>query len=296
MDDKKPIVEVKKPTTYQKQLEILRSRGCKVDDEQKAIQFLRRTSYYRYSGYLVAYRQADGNYLDGLTFDRVASICVFDQELRALIMKVVSEIEISIKSAVAYHHGHTYGSLGYTNSDNFNAKHDHDRFIEKFESAVQNNANSLIVRHHKRRYEGQFPIWVATELFTMSMISIFYADLKTDDKKAIAADYSTDYVHLESWLHSASVLRNICAHHSRLYNIKFHQNPKLPRRYAKIEGMGVYSLYKQICVLKLLHANQQDEWSNAFILPLAALLEMYSEYTTLDSMGFPNNWEDILTW
>ena len=296
MENKKPIMEVKKPTTYQEQLEILRSRGCKIDDEQRAIQFLRRTGYYRFSGYLVAFKQTDGNYLEGLTFDRVASICVFDQELRALITKVVSEIEISIKSTVAYHHGHTYGSLGYSNPDSFNEKHDHYRFIEKFEAAVQNNSNSLIVRHHKKHYNGQFPIWAATELFTMSMISIFYADLKTDDKKAIAVDYATDYVHFESWLHSVSVLRNICAHHSRLYNIKFHQNPKLPRRYVKIEGMGAYSLFKQVNVLMLLYANRQEEWNNAFMLPLVALLKKYGDAVELGSMGFPVNWEVALTW
>lgn len=289
-------MEVKKPTTYQEQLEILRSRGCKVDDEQKAIQFLRRTNYYRLSGYLIAFRQADGNYVEKLTFEKVASICAFDQELRALITKAISEIEISIKSAVAYHHGHTYGSLGYLNSDNFNENHDHERFIEKFESAVQNNSRALIVSHHKRHYQGKFPIWAATELFTMSMISIFYADLKTGDKKAIAVDYATDYVHFESWLHSVSVLRNICAHHSRLYNIKFHQNPKLPRHYAKIDGVGTYSLFKQICVLKLLHANWQDEWNNAFVLPLAALLEKYGDAVLLDYMGFPANWENALSW
>jgi abortive infection bacteriophage resistance protein len=296
MENKKPIMEVKKPTTYQEQLEILRNRGCRIDDEQRAIQFLKRTSYYRFSGYLVAFRQSYGNYFEGLIFDRVASIYVFDQELRVLITKAVSEMEISIKSTVAYHHGHTYGSLGYTNPDTFIEKHDHDRFTEKFETAVQNNSNSLIVRHHKRRYNGQFPIWAATELFTMSMISIFYADLKTKDKKAIAADYATDYVHLESWLHSVSVLRNICAHHSRLYNIKFHQNPKLPRRYTKIENVGAYSLFKQISVLKLLHANRKEDWNNAFVLPIAALLEKYGDAVELGSMGFPVNWEDVLMW
>jgi abortive infection bacteriophage resistance protein len=237
-------VETKKPTTYQEQIELLRSRGCIVANSETAIQFLKQFNYYRFSGYLTAFMQTDGKFAKGFTFEKAASVCAFDHELRAHIMKAVSGIEITVKSIVGYHHAHGYGALGYMNPGNFNEEHDHECFMEKFNSAVHNNTNSLIVKHHTQKYDSKFPIWVATELFTMSMISIFYADLKTTDKKAIAAEYSTDYAHLKSWLHSASVLRNICAHHSRLYNIRFHQNPKLPRQYRKHIGSGIYSLFR----------------------------------------------------
>jgi len=289
-------MENKSPTTYQEQIEILRKRGCEIINESSAIAFLKRVNYYRFTGYLVAYKQPDGMYNDDLTFERVASICVFDHEIRALILKAVGGIEILVKSIIAYHHGHEYGALGYINADNFNEKHDHERFIEKFNGVIQNNINSLFVRHHIKQYGGKFPIWTATELFTMSMTSIFYADLKTTDKKVIATEFNTDYPHLESWLHSASVLRNICAHHNRLYNIRFHQNPKLPRTYINHIGVGVYSLFKQLCVLKLLHSNLRDEWNNAFILPLSALIEKYTNDINVETMGFPNTWEIILRW
>ena len=289
-------MEIKKSTTHSEQLEILRERGCDIDDDAAAISFLRRVSYYRFSGYLAAYKNDDGTFADGLSFDQVAAIYDFDADLRGLIMKAVSEVEVTAKSVVAYYHAHRYGALGYLDASNFGGRHNHERFTEHFESAIRNNKNTLFVRHHIKTYAGKFPIWVATELFTMGMTSLFFADLNKDDKKAIANEYNTDYTYLESWLHSSSVLRNICAHQGRLYNIRFHQNPKLPREYAKYADMNIRSLFKQLYMLKMLFSNRHSQWNNAFVAPLSALVAKYENSPIMDAMGFPETWEEGLIW
>jgi abortive infection bacteriophage resistance protein len=290
------LMDVKNPMTYEKQISILKAHGCAVHDDSAAIEMLKRVGYYRLSGYLIAYKKNDGMYKDGVSFERVAAIYAFDQDLRGIISKAVSEIEITAKSVISYHHGHRYGSLGYLDASNFNERHDHQKFAEQFEAAVRNNKNALFVRHHIKTYNGKFPIWVAAELFTMGMISLFFADLKTDDKKVVAKDFCTDYAHLESWLHSASVLRNICAHHGRLYNILFHQNPKLPREYKKYANMGVCSLFKQLYMLKLLYSNRRSYWNSSFVALMSALVEKYGHRLDMNAMGFPVNWEQALTW
>ena len=289
-------MEIKKPMTYGEQVEILRGRGCIIGNNEAAIEVLRRVSYYRFSGYLIAYRKDDGTYMDGLSFEKAAAIYAFDQDLRGLVSKAVSEIEISTKSIIAYYHSHRYGELGYLDEVNFNEQHDHECFIEQFEAVTRNNKNTLYVRHHINKYDGKFPIWIATELFTMGMISIFFADLKKDAKKAIAREYNTDYTYLESWLHCSSVLRNICAHHGRLYNNRFHQNPKLPREYAKYANMNIRSLFKQLYMLKMLYSNWCNDWNNAILLPLSALIEKYVTSLDIADMGFPQNWDEALAW
>ncbi|MCL2218140.1 MAG: Abi family protein [Defluviitaleaceae bacterium] len=289
-------MKVKQPTTYYEQIEVMRSRGCEINDDVVAIEFLKKVNYYRFSGYFFAFEQDDDTFAEGVTFEKISSVYAFDQELRIMIMRAVSAIELSAKSIISYHHGHQYGALGYMDSVNFGDKHDHGRFIAQLEVAMRNNKNAQFVKHHFHKYGGNFPIWVAAELFTMSMISIVYADLKVTDKKKIAQEYSTDYVHLESWLHSASVLRNICAHHGRLYHVLFHQPPKLPRAYVKNSAIGTYSLGRQLCMLKLLYANWRDEWDNAFVLPLSALVEKYGKSIDIRKVGLPENWEDVLTW
>jgi abortive infection bacteriophage resistance protein len=289
-------MDVKNPVSYEEQIAVMRKRGCSVKDEAAAVRFLKRVGYYRFSGYLVAYRQADGNYSDGLSFEKASSVYDFDQNLRGIISKAVSDVEITAKSIISYYHAHRYGSLGYLDTSNFGKVHDHERFTEKLVSSIENNKNALFVRHHIKTYGGKFPVWVAVELFTMSMISIFFADLVTGDKKTIAKEYNTDYAHLESWLHSTSVLRNICAHYGRLYNTRFHQNPKLPREYAKYADMNIRSLFKQMYMLKMLHSNHRVDWNNSVVSPLSALIEKHERAIDVNSMGFPENWEDALVW
>lgn len=58
---------------------------------------------------------------------------------------------------------------------------------------------TLVVQHHKEKYNGQFPIWVIIEFFSMGMLSYLYADLKSADQKMIAKkSYHTSSVCLIS--------------------------------------------------------------------------------------------------
>jgi len=288
------MVEIKAFKTYQEQIDLLRYRGCVVDDESFAIDYLRRKNYYRFSGYLLSFKQTDGRYVYGTSFEKIAAIYDFDQKLRNIIIKALEDVEIHVKSIIAYRHGHSYGPLGYLEIINFNERHDHIRFIDKLNSSIENNKNALFVRHHRLKY-GYFPIWVASELFTMGMISLFYADMRVVDKVTIAKEFNTSYPYLETWLHSSAVLRNICAHYDRLYNIQFHQNPKLPRSYTTYADMNKRSLFKQMYMLKLLYSDYRKPWNDSILLPLTALIET-SDFIDLNTMGMPSNWESALRW
>lgn len=71
---------------------------------------------------------------------------------------------------------------------------------------------TLVVQHHKEKYNGQFPIWVIIEFFSMGMLSYLYADLKSADQKMIAKkSYHKSSVCLKSWLRCLTDLRNRCA-------------------------------------------------------------------------------------
>ena len=63
-----------------------------------------------------------------------------------------------------------------------------------------------------------FPIWVIVELFTLGMLSFFFADLNTQDQKDLArAVFHSTANNIKSWLRCCTDLRNICAHYGRLY-------------------------------------------------------------------------------
>ena len=113
-------LDMKEPKAYIEQLAILRKRGCLIENESKAIQVLMRIGYYRFSGYLLAYKRRDGDFAESFTFERVLSIYDFDKGLRSIVSMAVSEAEVNAKSLIAYQHGHQYGATGYMDSANYN--------------------------------------------------------------------------------------------------------------------------------------------------------------------------------
>ena len=54
------IMKLKEPTTFEEQVRILESRGVIVKDRDAAVRFLSRVNYYRFSSYLLTFRNPDG--------------------------------------------------------------------------------------------------------------------------------------------------------------------------------------------------------------------------------------------
>jgi len=289
--------ELKQAKTFEEQVAILKNRGFVVPDEALLIDFLQRVNYYRFSGYLYLFKGARDRYIDGTSFEKLSSIYEFDQKLRNILFEAIGEMEIEIKAKIAYHHAHKYGSLGYLDEANFNPLHNHNRFIEKIETATKNNEKLLFVKHHETNYDGRFPIWVRIEIFTLGMTSTFYADLPEDDKKAIAKQYSTTYPYLESWLHSLAISRNICAHYGRIYALPFTKAPKMPAKHSKYIGSyNPRQLFAQLYVLKCLYTNRKEDWNNSILQKITSLTQQHSEYLNFRAMGFPVLWEALLRW
>jgi len=287
---------MKLPKTFTEQIDILRARNLEFGSEIFATDFLRRVNYYRFSGYLLAFKQEDGTYKPGTFFEDAVSLYNFDHELRSLMMKAFGIIETEIKTMIAYQHAHKYGPLGYEDSSNFNTKHNRAQFEKRFEDVKSQRKKSLFVSHHLKSYSGKLPIWVAVEIFNLGMLSYFYADLRTEDKKLVASEFGTSYDYFETWLHSLTVLRNTCAHHDRLYNIKFDIAPKLPKEFAKYANPNDRYLFRYLYMLKLLFYNNKDKWNNSILADLVALVQQYSPVLTLESMGLPVLWNFILKW
>ena len=103
-------MEVKQPTTYEWQINKLKTRGCIIDDEERCKEILSQVNYYRLNAYFLPFRKGM-NYRDGTNFIQVHMMYEFDRKLRSLIFRAIEEIEIYVRSQVAYYHAHKYGSL-----------------------------------------------------------------------------------------------------------------------------------------------------------------------------------------
>ncbi len=292
MCEKKEIRPIKPATTYDEQIEKIKSRGCIIDNEQWAKEVLQQINYYRLTAYFLPYKGIDENYAQGTNFSNMYRTYEFDRKLRHLLYSSVEEIEIMLRAQLSYFHAHKYGPLGYKNPDNYNKKHNHAVFSKKVAEDLKQNKNKLAVKHHETHYGGEFPIWVIIELFTVSQLSFFYSDLLRADKKQIAKQvFGTTDTNLSSWLRCFTELRNHCAHYSRLYNVDLPSQPATPKNFGY---QLKHKVFDYILVLKFLYYDPH-KWIHEFVNPLCALLETYNDSIDLKLIGFPENWEEILT-
>lgn len=275
--------QVKKFSTYDELLNKLCDRGCIINNASACIEVLKNIGYYRLSAYFYPFMQEDKTFVEKLSFDKVYRIYEFDRKLRNLLLTALEVIEISLRARLAHFHSEKYGPQGYLNASNFNKEHQSAVFTGKINIAISNNKKASFVRHYIEKHDRNFPLWVISELFTFGMLSRFYSELKTADKKAFAG---VDHKHMVSWLKCCTDLRNICAHYGRLYCRVF---PALPSGFQLSEFAGS-RLWGAVLSVRALYPST-SEWNNEFMPALEALIEAYSEDIDLYHLGFPNDWE-----
>lgn len=284
-------MQLKPATTFDEQLVLLQKRNCFISDPAFCKQILQQINYYRFSAYFLPFRSENGSYKEGTSFHRVYRIYEFDRKMRQILFSAIEQVELYLRTQFAYFHAHKYGPLGYMDAANYGKKHDHERFQKLFRDEVRHSKTMPFVKHHCEKYGGNFPIWVATELFSFGMLSYFYGDMSTPDKKVIARTlYKTTYSNLDSWLRCCTDLRNICAHYGRLYYRIFSAVPATP------DGVSIKlgrRLFDNIEMLKFLYPDR-DRWNTEVFVSICTLMEEYSGDIELQHIGFPEDWRTFL--
>lgn len=284
-------MDIKAPKTYAQLVEIIKNKGFKVEDTDACIKFLKQANYYRLSAYFLPFRQKDGLYYQGIDFNRIQRIYTFDSHLRTLLFQSIEQIEFYMRTTLSYYLAHKYGALGYLVPENYSNRHNVEKFRVKMEQCIQENGRSLVVQHHKEKYNGLFPIWVIIEFFSIGMLSYCYGDLKSVDQKKIARDsFSISSSCLISWMRCITDLRNRCAHYARLYYWSFPAIPLTPK--SSIYQMD-RKLFSQILMLKYLYPDKEI-WNNRFVNEIETLINEYQSDISLKHIGFPVNWKELL--
>ena len=283
---------LKNPTTFEEQIELLQSRGMLIANKELALKIISNVNYYRFSAYLLPFRdRSTGCYKEGTTFNKIYNIYEFDRKLRSILMSAIEPIEVILKTKISYFHAHSYGAEGYKECANFLNSDRHEKFIRTFNESINKNKKAPFVSHHILNYKGNFPIWVAVEIFSFGMLSVFFANMKPETKKQIAKNiFDTGPEHLESWLFAVTYLRNRCAHYMRLYFHRIVVFPRMPSDYAMLKSNRIFDI---IYVMKYLYLDQ-DKWNHSFVRQLEALIKEYEEDIRLEYIGFPSDWLVLL--
>ena len=163
------------------------------------------------TAYFLPFKQSDESYDSGTDFDTVYQIYEFDRKMRLILFSAIEEIEIFLRSTLAYYHASKYDALGYLDNKNYYPKHKHHEFLSRINTEIEKRKKEPFVKHHIDKYGGNFPIWVMIELFPFGALSHFYSDMQISDQKHIARTFfKTHQKALRSWLICCTDLRNFC--------------------------------------------------------------------------------------
>ncbi|MDQ8735103.1 Abi family protein [Paenibacillus sp. LHD-38] len=285
-------IQLKPPTTFEEQLDILTGRGLIVQDRQLAINVLSRSNYYRFTAYALTFKNKSDRFHKGTTFETLYMHYMFDRKLRILLLEIIEPIEIAFRTHLSYLIAHHYGAEGHLDPQNFKDADKHQSFLLDLQRCLGQSTKDLYVQHHNSRYGGRFPVWVALETVTLGTLSKLFSNLKVADSKHIAQEYypSSHYKEISSWLHSLTLLRNRCAHYSRIFNRSFPSQVRIPKQY-KSAMLQPSSLFATIIGIKFF--STPETWE----MWLVKLLALMNEYpgVRLDRIGFTPDWYDLLS-
>ena len=286
------MIGLKKPKNFIEQIEILKARGLIIDDEKYAEHILSNINYYRFTAYLLQFKKEDGTYGNGITFELISSIYMFDREFRTLLIDIIGNIEISFRTYIAYTLAIKHGTLGYLYKNNFIHQYFHNGFLFSLEREKENNANKLFIQHHLENYGGKLPIWVATEIMSFGMLSKLYSNMLPMDTTYIKNNLCMiNPTLVDTWLQSFTHIRNHCAHYGRIYNYTF---PLIKiKKQDKEYKLDDKKIFAYIVAIKHLIADKSI-W-NKFFIKLQQLINEYGNYIDLRLIGFPENWIEILS-
>lgn len=294
-------------------------RGLVVADAARATRYLRHLGYYRFSAYV---RSFEGDVHDvlraGTTFDDVLNLYIFDRKLRLLLLDAIERIEVALRATISDHMSRLAGTHWYEDARHFKNQFTHTKLLEEVDRMVEQQRRrrpepvsgtdvfASALEHYVTHYDEPLrpPTWVVFEELSLGTVRSVYDALRdTSVQASIARTLGLNPPLLSSWLKSYQRVRNICAHHGRLWNRGLGVYPAIPRSRA-VRWLDVASAFARdpwrrqrlfpvlVSLQTILHTiSPGSTWS-------ARLNSLFVEHPNvpLSGMGIPAGWFDDLFW
>lgn len=199
-------------------------------DENQATQHLKNISYYRLKGYWWD-MQSDVTFhtlKPNTYFEDVIARYNFDRELRLILFDAIELIEIALRTKMIYHLSLAYSGLWYTNPDLFDDKAKHRQHVSELQTEFKRSKEIFIKDHKAKHPNTDADAWKIFEVASFGTLSKFYKNLhhqlpeKSTISKEMGLNISTE---LSSWLEAIAYVRNIIAHHARLWSRNMVKKP-----------------------------------------------------------------------
>jgi len=219
--------------TFDQQAEIIIGRGMSADRDV-LILHLADVGYYRLSGYWYIFRKPnEERFQEGTTFERVWGLYVFDRQFRLVVLDAVERVEIFVRTQLAYLLAEETGPFGFEKSSNLPRMNGlkYGPFIDRCHTAYQRSREPFAL-HFKETYGDVHdlpPYWMLVNLMDFGMVVTLYKGASVAVRQTIADELDVSTRVLDSWLVAINTVRNICAHHGRLWNRVTGTPPAIPK-------------------------------------------------------------------
>ncbi|PWC26738.1 Abi family protein [Teichococcus aestuarii] len=310
------------------QLVLLQSRGMTVSQPGTAEDCLKRVGYYRLSAYWYPFRRSivsplsggqlqtvvHDDFMPGTQFSTVFELYVFDKKLRLLMLDALERVEIALRTDVALLLGprdpaaHRNPALLHGNFAKkvqpWNGLTGHQDWLKKLDE-VERRSKADFVLHFRAKYPASdLPIWMSVELWDFGMLSRFLSGLTVADQLTLAARYQLPRRELlASWMKAFNFVRNVSAHHARLWNQPLIDQPK-PLHRGEVplldhlvgNSFAENRLYAVAAGLRFMLQiiNPGTHWPQR-LKELAASFPA-NPHVSFDRSGFPAGWDALPLW
>jgi len=294
----------KKSRTIAEQIALLKTRGMLVKDEQKAAFYLNHISYFRLKSYWWDMQADRVNHIfaPNSYFENVIARYNFDRQLRLILFDAIELIEIALRTKLIYHLSQAYGGLWYLDDSLVINKSKHQESLADLQHEFARTGESFVKEFRKKHPNSNPDVWLIFEVASFSTLSKIYNNLKPQlpQKSLITHEFGLNSINdLSSWLAAISYLRNVIAHHSRVFGRDILKRPVLPRsprsQWLQYEITPVQEKKPFVVISTMVYLCNAINPNNEIKNKLLALFNSNPEIP-IYKMGFFNNWQRELLW
>lgn len=305
----------KQAETIDSLIDKLTNKGLAINDIIRTKRYLSNIGFYRLSAYMTTFQASASPRIfnKNTSFDDILNLYIFDRKLRLLILDAIERVEIAVRATIIDILSLKYNNpYFYVDSSIFFNKTSFNKFIVKINETLKgSDKREIFIKYYysHTKLENELPpSWMMFQLLTFKQLSVFIDSIKHNDAKLLSKNFNLQNAKtFASWVRSLSDLRNVCAHHARLWNRIFGSIPVIPQLDAHkiisvphkinyLENMTPIKphrkLYFQIVILWffLKQINPNSSW-------VKRLINLVIEYDVpIQYMGFPNNWQKNEFW
>ncbi len=292
--------------TYAQQIKHLQANGMEIDDVAIAEYWLKHVSYYRLSAYWLYYERSKAGsgprFRPGTRFSDVTALYDFDRNLRRCVMRGAEHVEVALRGSWAYQLAQVQDGHSYLDASLYENRAEFHRCLAKLAGDV-GTSNETYIKHYRSTYDSPAlpPVWMVAEMMSFGQLSRWYTNLSDRAlRNRIAFALGLPEVVLVPLVRHLTDVRNICAHHGRLWNRGFLKPPKLAQKPVRLNAsldltatQAPARLYNTLTTIA--HVIETVAPDSSWASDIAALIRGHPS-GDVAAMGFPTDWDNRPLW